>query len=151
MQKYNSSFLIVLVLMTFSLVFAGCKKDDDATLATKALLTTGTWKGVNYRVYSTAGGKTLIDSTESLTNTTKTFSENGTVVTTITDGEGNKTSSTGAWTLSNDKKLTIISLTNPSYYTIKEISSTSLVLSNSGSYTKNGVTSTAEQTATYSK
>lgn len=152
MQKHNYSFVLVLMVMAFSLVFAGCKKDDEAATARKALLTTGVWKGVDYRIRTTASGQSVTDKTESTANTTREFKSNGTVIIGVTDEKGATTTSTGVWTLSNEnKRLTVIASANSSTYDIKEISSNSLILFNTLSYVVAGVTTTAEQTSTYTK
>ncbi|MDJ1468948.1 lipocalin family protein [Cytophagaceae bacterium DM2B3-1] len=154
MQKHNYNFLLLMVLVAFSIVFTGCKKDDEPSVSTKAQLTTGTWKVVNYQYVTSINGVEADKETETPEGTeTYEFKSDGTVTMVSTDSDGNKDTETAKWELSNgDKTLTVtFSDDEKQVVIIKEISSNKLVVTGSESSSSNGITYKFEYTTTFSK
>ncbi|MDJ1468947.1 hypothetical protein QNI19_04205 [Cytophagaceae bacterium DM2B3-1] len=154
MQKHNYNFLLLMVLVAFSIVFTGCKKDDEPSVSTKAQLTTGIWKTVSRQFINSVDGKEVSNETKTPEGTqTWEFKSDGTVTVITTDSEGNKDTGTAKWELSNgDKTLTFIySADDKEVATLKEISASKMILTTLMTESSDGQTVKYETIVTFSK
>ena len=136
-MKKKSLFFSLCMLSIMAFCFSACSDDDEEIVVSVSDLK-GTWESVHISYYYKEDGKIVEQGEEADTNWRIVFNEDGT----CKDGEfyGDKWHwDTGTWSCENNKITTYLKYRDARTVTIKNLTSTKLVVEFIDKYTDDGM------------